>query len=687
MAILSSTPEQATESRIAGWLSPEEFALLEGICATLLPSLEPPPGSSAATAAYYRRSASDLRVARLLAEKLGREGRETQAAIRLFLSLFTAPPIGLLLVGQARPFLKLSQEKRERYLLALANSPVGPFRQGFQGLKRLAGLIYFSTSNDQGSNPAWPVLGYPAPPAPAEQPRTIFPLAITQDMQLEADVVVIGSGAGGGVVAGELARAGKSVIVLEKGRYHDASTLSWREEQAMPELFLKRGALSTSDLAIIMLAGETLGGGTTVNWMTSLHAPYNVLQEWDELASLRDCFTGDKLRESYAAVERSLSVNIANSQHNRQNQLLFQGVSALGYRAEVSPRNAVGCEQRCGYCTMGCRYGCSQSTLKTYLQEAYNHGARIIVDCEAQRVLLEQGRATGVQARVTQDGRMYNLQVRAPVVVVAAGALVSPLILQQSGLEHPHLGRHLHLHPTAISVGVYPEPVNAWEGVLQSAYSDQFSQMDGTYGYTLEVAPTHPGLFGMATPWYSARNYRDEMTSIAHLASFIVLTRDQSEGSVMADRAGEPVIRYAVNRQDRRHLLHGLRQGTRIHLAAGAERVISLQNHPTDLRRSPQEPVTPAHLRAFDRLIEQRGLGPNRVVLFSAHQMGTCRMGASPRTSVTDEHQQVHGIKGLFVCDSSVFPNACGVNPMLTIMALAHKASQYIKTYSAYQPI
>ena len=145
------------------------------------------------------------------------------------------------------------------------------------------------------------------------------------------------------------------------------------------------------------------------------------------------------------------------------------------------------------------------------------------------------------------------------------------------------------------------------------------------------------------------------------------------------DRAGEPMVDYTFSAYDRRHILHGLRQGTRIHLAAGAERVISLQNRRTDLKRSAQEAVQRQRLREFDRAIERHGLGPNRIVMFSAHQMGTCRMGADAKTSVTDEHNQVHGVKGLFVCDSSVFPAACGVNPMLSIMGLAHKASQYLK--------
>jgi choline dehydrogenase-like flavoprotein len=320
--------------------------------------------------------------------------------------------------------------------------------------------------------------------------------------------------------------------------------------------------------------------------------------------------------------------------------------------------------------------------MKTYLQDAYDHGARIIVHGSAEKILIENGRAVGVLASVhnAQTGKTYRATIRARAVVVAAGALHSPAILLRSGIENAHIGRHLHLHPTAISVGVYPEKVYAWQGVLQSAYSDQFARLDGTYGYTLETAPAHPGLFGLATPWYGARNYRDEMTTIAHLASVIILTRDKGEGRVTLDRAGEPVVEYKVSTYDRKHILHGLRQSTRIHLAAGAERVISLQNKPTDLKRSQHEATQKQRLREFDRLVERRDLGANRIVMFTAHQMGTCRMGAHPGSSVIDEHHQVHGVKGLFICDSSVFPTACGVNPMLSIMALAHKASQYMKT-------
>lgn len=672
-------PAPATAPQLTHWLSADEFAILEAICDTLLPSLEPPDGSPQEHVAYYRRSAADCRLAERLAEKLGQQSAQVQADIRLFLKLFTAPPAGLLLAGNAKTFLALPQERRERFLVSLANSPLPPLRQGYQGIKRLAGMLYFCAVDQDGRNPNWPALDYTPPTSePACASAPIRPLAISSDCTLEADVVVVGSGAGGGVVAGELARAGKRVIVLEKGGYNHEGNFSQQESQAMSGLFLNDGALATSDLGVIMMAGSTLGGGTVVNWMTSLRPHPELLAEWDTTAGLVGCFTGSELQDSFAAVEQRLQINSAHSQHNPQNQRLFNGAAALGYRVGKVPRNAVGCAERCGACMFGCRHGCHQSTMKTYLQDAYDHGAQIIVHSTAERLLTERRRAVGVVAsvRTAHGDAPARVTVRARVVVLAAGALQTPVLLLRSGVVNPHIGRHLHLHPSAISVGVYPEKIYAWQGVLQSAYSDQFARLDRGYGYMLEVAPAHPGLFGLATPWYSARNYRDEMRRVAHLASIMVLSRDRGEGQILLSRDGTPRIDYTVSAYDRKHLLHGLRQGTRIHFAAGAERVISLQNRPTSLVRAADRAEQARRVRAFDRLLECRGLGPNQIVLFSAHQMGTCRMGADPRTTVIDAQHQVHDVAGLFICDSSAFPSASGINPMLTIMALAHRASR-----------
>src|SRR5713101_7301030 len=427
---VTSDAETPTKKQVAGWLTPGEFSILETVCDTLLPSLEAPDGSSEVVAAYYRRSARDLNVAQLVAETLSLENEQAKAQFRQLLGLLSNAAAGMTLAGSPRPFKTLPQEKREKYLTAMANSPLGQLRQGYQAIKRLATFINFSVPNPEGVNPNWEALDYTAPaPPPTDAPQPIKPLGITEDTTLEADAVIIGSGAGGGVVAGELAMAGKSVIVLEKGGYNNESNFTLQEAQATPELYLKRGTLTTKDLGVIVLAGSTLGGGTVVNWMTSFRTPREILEEWAHDSGLSD-LTEMTLQTSFEAVEQRISVSTVGS-HNKQNQLLVDGCNALGYQANVLRNNAIGCEQRCGSCGFGCRYGCKQSTMKTYLQDAYDHGARIIVRCSADTVLLENGRVTGVKATVTDEetGKTHNLTVHAKTVIIAAGAIHSPAVL------------------------------------------------------------------------------------------------------------------------------------------------------------------------------------------------------------------------------------------------------------------
>lgn len=672
-----------TQKQIAGWLSPEEFRILESVCETFIPSLEPPANSSEDLTTFYRLHADDIQLALLVADAMAKESEAKRAEIHQLFALMASPILGLLLVGSPRPFVDLSFAKRERYLLAMANSPMRKFREAYQAFKRLIGFYFFGTPTPTGENPAWKLIGYEAPAPPsATSTRPIKPLSITKDTRLECEVVVIGSGAGGGLVAGELAMAGKNVIVLEKGGYASDTDFSLQEIDAMSNLYLHGGTLTSKDMGVTILAGNTLGGGTVVNWCTSFRTPADVLNQWEQMSGLKD-FTGPALQESFAAVERRIQVNTDNSVHNRQNQLLFDGAAALGYHAGSLRRNATGCEQRCGTCGFGCRYGCKQSTMKTYLQDAYDHGARIIVHCGADKVLLENGyKAVGVRALAhhPETGETHEVIVRAKKVIVAAGSIHTPAVLLRSGLDNRHIGRHLFLHPTGVISGVYPEKVNPWQGVMQSAYSDEFAHLDGNYGYKLEVPPIHPGMLGMALPWHSARAYRNHVSEAAYSASFIILVRDRGEGRITLDHEGEPVIHYVTSMFDRRHLLHGFRQAARIHFAAGATHVLSLHSRPTLIERQADGSLSEQQWRQFNTQLERHGLGPNRLVVFSAHQMGTCRMGADPRQSVVDGTSQVHGVQGLFVCDGSVFPAPSGTNPMLSIMGLAHRSAQYIKS-------
>jgi choline dehydrogenase-like flavoprotein len=319
----------------------------------------------------------------------------------------------------------------------------------------------------------------------------------------------------------------------------------------------------------------------------------------------------------------------------------------------------------------------------TYLQDAHDNGARALVRANVERVLVKAGRAVGVEgwALDSVTGARHAVVVHAPLVIVSAGAVETPALLKRSGLTNPTIGRHLRLHPVAVTAATYEEPVEAWKGSLQTVYSRQFANLKDNYGVWFEVAPVHPGMLALATPWSSAMEHKSEMRRAAHEAAMIVLARDTGEGRITLDRQGDPILHYWPSETDRRHLIRGMQEQARIAFAGGATRVAMLHTPQLTLEAEGGRPgaVTDEKLNAYLREIERRGVIPNQPMLFSAHQMGTARMGSDPKTSATDPYGEVHGVRGLFVADGSLMPTAAGVNPMLSIYGLTYRVAQAIK--------
>src|SRR6202140_1362477 len=393
------------------FLSPDETRTLEAVCLALLPSLEPLDGAND-PGALMARSAADLEVARLVVEVLAAEPPETRTQFRRLLSLLGSLVFGLVVAGRPNGFAGLSPQQRERALLRMSTSPIPVLRQAFQALKRPATFLFYSAPPGGDTNPNWPAIGYEPtrPPLTARSiPKPIRTLSITQDVELTADVVVIGSGAGGSIVAAELAAAGSDVVVLEMGDYLNEAEFTGIEAEMTPKLFLRRGLLATSDLGMVVLAGSCLGGGTVVNWSDSLRTPADVLDEWETEHGLEGV-TGPAYQQGFALAERRMGVNTLDSVPNENNDALRRGCEALGYHWDPIPRNASGCEQRCGGCQFGCPYGRKQSAVLTFLQDAHDRGARIIAGCRVERVIVSQGRAAGVEAGVA-GGRVV---VRGP---------------------------------------------------------------------------------------------------------------------------------------------------------------------------------------------------------------------------------------------------------------------------------
>ena len=619
-------------------LSPRQRRALDAICDTFHPGT----AELGAADAFIELFGSQLRPAEL-------------RQLSLLLSLFGV-----------RGFDRLSQERRERILLAWGNSRSVTRRAAFHGLRKAAlALAYGLPGQDGAPNPTWERIGYPGPIGPVREPpaKAIEPLAVTADLELDCDVCVVGSGAGGGTAAAVLTAAGLDVIVLEAGGYDDDADFDGAELRGYGR-YLGNASPATRDQSVGILAGACLGGGTVVNYTTSFRTPDEVREEWagHGLAA----FVSDTFTKSLDAVCDRLGVNLDHNRRSRREELVHRGLSRLGWHEDSMPRNVLGCDQSvsCGYCPYGCRLGAKQSTVKTWLADAHAAGARILVGTSAERVLVERGVAHGVLARTAAG---HSVRVRSKAVVVACGSIMTPALLRYSGLGNDVVGRHLRLHPVAATLGIFEEEVRPWEGTMQAIYSDEDRHLDGGYGLKYETTAEHPTFIATFLPWQGAARHAELMDEARYGVGIGALLRDRGEGRVRVDRGGRPIVDYHLSSYDARHLRVGVEGMARILEAAGARRIVLGHANLVDY-----EPGTRGTLADYLRAADAAGFGPARLSVFSFHQMGSARMGGSPDDSACDPEGQLWGAQNAVVCDASTFPTASGVNPMVTIEAIAH---------------
>jgi choline dehydrogenase-like flavoprotein len=650
---------------MAGVLNETQRRTLEALCDTVVPAVQY-DGDDEAMRAFMARSAGDMAIAAQI------EGLMAQAMMPDDIAGFAG-----LLDGLAQAdFAALPLDARTAVLKQVAAS-APEAKLGVKVFKNLTLLFFYALPDEQGRNPNWEAIGYPgpisAPPSAEEAPKTINVEQLSgAEARLTADVCVVGSGAGGGVVAAELQKGGKSVVVLEQGAYRNEQDFKQLELPGSLELYLGGGLLGSEDGSIAVYAGSTLGGGTIVNYMNCIRTPEHIRQEWAGHGV--EGIDEPEYEQHIDAVWERLSVNVEATSQNRPHRKLIQGMEASGFSWKPITRNADReCDDPrvCGYCYTGCQRGCKQSTLKTYLQDASDAGARFVVGARAERVLASDGRATGVEATVTHaDGSTTKLTVEAPAVVVAAGSVESPALLLRSGIGGPAAGKHLRLHPASIVEGLYEEPIEPWIGQTQSAVSYQFADAEESWGFLIESAPSAPAVVATSWPFVDgAEHKRDFAKSFKHSAPFITVARDHGEGEVAVDQYGRAVVRWSLSDEvDRRLFVRGHLELAKLHKAAGAKEILTFHADPVRWREGED----------FDEFlgrVENASYAANDIAIFTAHQLCSCRMGSDPDDSVADGRGELHDTKGVWIGDASAFPTAPGVNPMISIMSLAHRTA------------
>jgi long-chain-alcohol oxidase len=403
------------------------------------------------------------------------------------------------------------------------------------------------------------------------------------DVNLECDVVVVGSGSGGGVMAAALAKEGLKVVVLEKGEYFAAQDFTTLEGPGMVRLLEKQGCLATDDGGVALIAGKTVGGGTAINWCVSFKTPDHVRREWVDEHGL-ELFNTHRYDLAMQAVWDRLAVQPAIDQHNLQNTVLLDGCKKLGLHHGTLERNAPS-DHYCGWCCYGCPSGKKQSTAQTWLVDAANtNNTLILSNCNADLIFhapnpnpnSKKGRtAHGVAATIGNGpARIF---IKAKATVVACGALMTPVLLLRSGFSNPNIGKYLRLHPASTTYGYFPSgPVpegKSYEGGIMTVYSPVNLRNPTDYGGLLETGVFHPAVFAAFHPWRSGADSKSRLLRHARTSHITIVTRDKGSGTVKLDKEHLPIFNYSISKYDEESLVAGIVQSLRVFIAAGAVEV------------------------------------------------------------------------------------------------------------------
>lgn len=489
---------------------------------------------------------------------------------------------------------------------------------------------------------------------------------LARDTELDCDVVVIGSGAGGGVIAAELAEAGLDVIVLEEGGYYRTEDFTPEASAMIRTLYRDGGAsMSIGNPPVIFSEGRTVGGSTVINGGMSFRTPEAVLERWRRDDGV-EAITPAELDRHFARVERFISARPQDPHTiSRDNELLRLGAERKGWAWIPNIRNQSHCAGT-NNCAFGCPTGAKRSVLVTYLPRALAFGARVYAHVRVDTLRRKGNRVLGVDGHVVRANgtRGARVRVTARITVAACGALQTPALLMRSGIKSPsrRLGTDLALHPNTKVQAIFDENVDGWKGAHQSLQVREFRDQ----GFLFAAVNLPPGLLAMTAPRYG-RELVELMRDYHRIVNAGLLLEDSRLGRVRLGPGGQPLAFYDFSDDDARRAVKATALLCELLFAAGAKRIASPFHGVPDLTSA--DDVKRLHAHPVKK---------EAIELFTVHLMGTARMGSDPARHVCDSYGKVHGWRGLWISDASLFPSPIGVNPMETIMALSTRNAERI---------
>ena len=550
----------------------------------------------------------------------------------------------------------ISDSSIPKFINNLQSSNISLLRKLGSGIIALFGLSIARSINGEGS--IYKYFEYPVyKNSKIDKNEVTIPKSI--------EIAVIGSGSGGGIAANELNKK-YEVGIFDKGNYPNGEINN--ETFGYHNFYETHAIQQTRGYKVLLLAGSGIGGGTSINWTTSLRTPDKILSEWDTLTGQVNYFNSDEFKSSLDYVSNNLNINEANNRIPQKELKLAEGLKLNNIGYKIIPRNTRSSDfTETGFSTFGHNDESINSSYRTWFSSEKFVTENIFSNTKIQSLVILNGRATHI--KVLNNGKEHTVAVNK--VVLAAGSLNTPKILLNSGYKNKNLGKHLKLHPVSGVAGKFSDKQKPWEGSMQGIYSDDYLFRKNNFGYLLEGLPMHPSLFFPFFP-NNKDSFEDFVKSYNYWSGSIVLTSDTSSGSIV-NKKNQHLWKYNLNDFDHDNLLHGIENLVRANYLAGAEEIMVATSPTMHWKKSSNE-----NIENFIKRISEIKNQPYRMLLGSAHQMGTARINPNPELGVVDINGKVHGLENVYIVDSSTFPRCSGVNPMVTIQSMSHFLSKKI---------